>query len=145
MNGKRFDFMFILYKKCIVNKKYKKNNFVTKPYGCAFVKPCIKKMKENINMNEMTGKQWQDYVKDYYNENGIDEDNIHEWVDGITPVYYGNIVKQFDEFNYKITEEDVGLEIWKIMTRTIYYKLYDRFIQELHEYSDSIDEEDDEE
>jgi len=102
-------------------------------------------MKENINMNEMTGKQWQDYVKDYYNENGIDEDNIHEWVDGITPVYYGNIVKQFDEFNYKITEEDVGLEIWKIMTRTIYYKLYDRFIQELHEYSDSIDEEDDEE
>jgi len=96
-------------------------------------------------MSEMTKEQWRDLVEEYYNENGIDEDNIHEWVDGITPVDYGKIVGQFNEFNYKITEEDVGLEIWKVMTRTIYYQLYDKFVQELHEYSDSIDEEDEEE
>ena len=106
------------------------------------LKPCIKKTSPSINMAEMTGKEWQEYVEEYYNENGMDEDNIHEWVDSLTPVYYSQIGKQFDEFCYEITEEDVGLEIWKVMTRTIYYKLYDRFVQELHEYDNrDIDEE----
>ena len=90
----------------------------------------------------MTGKEWQDLVEEYYNENGVDEDNIHEWVDDITPIYYSDIMKQFNEFNYEIQEEDVGLDIWKVMARTIYYQLYDRFVQELHEYDDrDIDEE----
>ena len=93
-------------------------------------------------MGEMTGKEWQDLVEEYYNENGMDEDNIHEWVDGITPIYYSDIIKRFNEFNYEITEEHVGLEIWKVMAKTIYDKLYDRFVQELHEYDDrDIDEE----
>tara|TARA_R100000773_G_C4177043_1_gene88319 strand:+ start:204 stop:494 length:291 start_codon:yes stop_codon:yes gene_type:complete len=96
-------------------------------------------------MSEPTLEEWQDLVEEYYNENGINEDNIHEWVDGITPVHYSEIAKQFDEFCYEITEEDVGLEIWKIMTRTIYYELHDKFVTKLHEYSDSIDEEDEEE
>lgn len=109
------------------------------------LKPCIKKTRPNINMGEMTGKEWQDLVEEYYNENGIDEERLPEWVGDITPVYYGKIVSQFNEFNYEITEEDVGLEIWKVMARTIYYDLYDRFVQELHEYSDSIDKEDEEE
>lgn len=93
-------------------------------------------------MGKMTGKEWQDLVKEYYDENGMDEDNIHEWVDGITPIYSSDIIEQFNEFNYEITEEDVGLEIWKVMARTIYYQLYHRFVQELHEYDNrDIDEE----
>ena len=93
-------------------------------------------------MGEMTGKEWQDLVEEYYDENGMNEDYIHEWVDGITPIYYSDIIKQFDDFSYEITEEHVGLEIWKVMVRTIHDKLYHRFVQELHEYDDrDIDEE----
>ena len=89
--------------------------------------------------------EFKNYVEEYYNENGNDEDNIHEWVDSITPQHFGDISNQFEEFNYEITEEDVGLEIWKVMTRTIYYQLYEKFVQELQELSDRIGEEDDEE
>ena len=70
-------------------------------------------------MSELTAEQWQNLIEEYYNENGIDEDNIHEWVDNLTPVHFSQIVKQFNAFNYEITEEDVGLEIWKVMTRCI--------------------------
>jgi len=94
----------------------------------------------------MSKKEWQDLVEEYHDENGIDEDNIHEWADSITPIYYSDIINQFNEFNYEITEEDVGLEIWKVMARTICYQIYDRFVQELHEYDDrDINEGDEEE
>lgn len=96
-------------------------------------------------MGEMNFLDFKNYVEDYYNENGIDEDNIHEWVDSITPIHFSEISKQFDHFSYTISEEDVGLQMWQVMSRTIYYALYERFVQELHEYSDSIDEEDEEE
>ena len=96
-------------------------------------------------MSELTAEQWQNLIEEYYNENGIDEDNIHEWVDNLTPVHFSQIVKQFNAFNYEITEEDVGLEIWKVMTRSIYYELHYKFTTKLHEYSDNVDEEDEEE
>ena len=90
----------------------------------------------------LTKEELQDYVMEYYDENGKNEDYIHEWVDGITPIYPSDIIKQFDQFNYKIRFEHVGLEIWKIMQRTIYNQLYGRFVQELHEYHNiNIDEE----
>ena len=93
-------------------------------------------------MGEMNPWEWKELIEEYYEEYGIDEDNIHEYVDDITPIYYSDIMKQFNEFDYEITEEDVGLEIWKVMARTIYYKLYDRFVQKLHEHDDrDIDEE----
>ena len=45
--------MFILYEKRIVNKKYKKNNFVTKPYGCALFNLILKpKIKYNHGRND---------------------------------------------------------------------------------------------
>ena len=87
----------------------------------------------------LTKDEWQNLIEEYYDENGYSPDNIHEWVDGITPIYYSDIIKQFDEFNYEITKEHVGLEIWKVMVRTIYDKLYDRFVQELHEYEKSME------
>ena len=90
----------------------------------------------------LTKDEWQQWVMEYYDENGKNEDFIYEWVDSMTPVYYSDIIKQFDEFNYEITQEHVGLEIWKVMARTIYDKLYDRFVQELNEYHNrDIDEE----
>tara|TARA_R100000773_G_C4202495_1_gene104481 strand:+ start:525 stop:809 length:285 start_codon:yes stop_codon:yes gene_type:complete len=93
-------------------------------------------------MSQLTEKEWQDLVKEYYDEHGMNVFYVHEWVDGITPVYYSHIMEQFDEFNYEITEEHVGLEIGKVMQRTIYYQLYGKFVQKLHEYDNrDIDEE----
>lgn len=92
-------------------------------------------------MGESTKQEWQDLVKEYYDENGNNEDSIGEWVDNITPIYYSEIKEQFDDFSFEITSDQVGLAMWEVMARTINEQLYDRFVQELHEYSDSIDEE----
>ena len=92
-------------------------------------------------MGKLTGQEWQDLVKEYYDENGNDEENICEWVDDITPIYYSDIMEQFNDFSFEITSDQVGLAIWEVMARTINDQLYDRFVQELHEYCDSIDEE----
>ena len=92
-------------------------------------------------MGKLTKQEWQNLVKEYYDENGNDEENICEWVDGITPIYYSDIKEQFNDFSFEITSDQVGLKMWEVMARTIYDRLYDRFVQELHEYSDSIDEE----
>ena len=47
--------MFILYKKRIVNKNTK-NNFVTKPYGCALFNPVLKKKKNIVTCQDMIGQ-----------------------------------------------------------------------------------------
>jgi len=43
MNGKRFDFMFILYKKRILNKKYKKIILLQSHMVVLLLNPVLKK------------------------------------------------------------------------------------------------------
>tara|TARA_R100001015_G_C4473949_1_gene56664 strand:+ start:229 stop:510 length:282 start_codon:yes stop_codon:yes gene_type:complete len=92
-------------------------------------------------MGEMSKKWWQETVEEYYNEYGEDTDFANEWVDGLLPIYYYDIKNTFDDMNLYITKEHVGLEIWKVMIRSIFDVMLDRFYQELNEYIDIKNEE----
>lgn len=79
---------------------------------------------------------WRDMVKEY-KEQYDNEYYISEFVEGLVPINYYEILKNFHNMTYEIQEHHVGLSIWKVMTECIYNDYYESFMQ----YWDGFDEE----
>ena len=79
---------------------------------------------------------WRDMIKEY-KEQYDNEYYISEFVEGLVPINYYEILKNFHNMTYEIQEHHVGLSIWKVMTECIYNDYYESFMQ----YWDGFDEE----
>ena len=72
---------------------------------------------------------WE-YMVIEYKRQYADEDGIHEFIDGLVPVYYNEVLEVFNDMTELITPDDVGLSIWKVMTKHIYNSYYELFMCE---------------
>jgi len=79
---------------------------------------------------------WVDEVAEYKNQYD-DEDGIHEYIDSLVPIYYHDITNAFWQMTSLITDDDVGLPIWQVMTKHIYEAYFEAFMNEW----DGFDEE----
>ena len=83
---------------------------------------------------------WSDMVKEYKKQH----DNpyyINEFVEGLVPINHYEILKVFNNMNYKIQEHHVGRSVWEVMSECIFNDYRESFSQ----YWDGFyeDEEDD--
>jgi len=78
-----------------------------------------------------------DYKKQYDNEEGI-----HEWVDGLLPIYYSDILSVFTSslcgcgLEYLITKEHVDMSIGDIMVHIIYNEYYEQFVEAYYTFEE---------
>jgi len=76
---------------------------------------------------------WEDMVKEYKKQYD-DEDGIHEFIDSLVPVYYYDIFEAFRKYcfsnNMIISNDDMGLPMWRVMTKYIYEAYYRSFMRE---------------
>ena len=79
---------------------------------------------------------WESHVAEFKASYSC-ESYISEYIDSILPVYYHDIVANFNDMAVVIGEEDVGLPIWRVMNRCIYEDYYSSFMGEW----DGFDEE----
>ena len=87
----------------------------------------------------MINYEMKDYVLDYMKDNDdiFDTDRINEYVDGMLPLYYGEIYNQYHRhlgtpLSIEITQDMVGLAIWEIMNRQLFDEYFTLFIDELY-------------
>ena len=71
---------------------------------------------------------WSDMVKEY-KEQYDNEYYIGEFIDGLVPHSYYEILKVFNDMTYKIQEHQVGLCVWEVMAQCIYNDYYEAFMQ----------------
>ena len=69
---------------------------------------------------------WEEEVKEYRENHDTDE-YIHEWVDSLVPIYYGDIISQFNDMNLVVGPNAVGLPIWKVMAFRIWEVYHEEF------------------
>ena len=74
---------------------------------------------------------WEDMVKEYKKQYD-DEDGIHEFIDGLLPVYYGDIYSTYLEvigspMNVEIEPEHKGFQIWQILNMQLFEAFGDEF------------------
>lgn len=86
----------------------------------------------------------QAYMKTY--EDIHDTDNISEYVDGLLPVYCGDIYNEYHRhigtpLSIKITQDMVGMEFSKIMNMELYTEYYYQFITEFNKVVEEMEEE----
>ena len=79
---------------------------------------------------------WKDMVKEY-KEQYDNEYYISEFVEGLVPINYYEILKTFHDMTYEIKEHHIGLPLWKVMCECIYNEYYESFMGEW----DGFDEE----
>ena len=99
-----------------------------------------------------------DFVNNYTSDKGDDvkelEDYIAEYVDGLCPIYYADIVKEWHEngdcheMTLEVCGEYAEKDIYKMMTSDLYFYYeqqlredYNKFIELLEEAEDDKDEE----
>ena len=88
---------------------------------------------------------WEDMVKEY-NKQYDDEDGIHEFIDSLLPVYYGDIYQTYHDYlgtplSIEIEEEHVGLPFWKIMTWHIFQEFLGHFTEAFFAHRRLMEEE----
>lgn len=71
---------------------------------------------------------WENEVKEYKTQYEDDE-GIHEYVDSLVPIYYGDILNAFNDMTETITDNEVGLPIWKVMAYYIYQDYMEKFME----------------
>mgnify|MGYP003133025470 FL=1 len=82
---------------------------------------------------------WSDMVKEYKKQH----DNpyyINEFVEGLVPINHYEILKVFNNMNYKIQEHHVGRSVWEVMSECIFNDYRESFSQ----YWDGFDEDEEE-
>ncbi len=97
----------------------------------------------------MRGLEVKEIVQAYMNNYvGFihDPDNIQEYVDGLLPVYYGDIYNEYHNhigtpLNIEITQDMVGVAFWKIMNMELYDVYYELFMTELDRVVEEMEEE----
>ena len=85
-------------------------------------------------------KNWAEEVEEYKKQYE-DDDGIHEYVESLLPVYYGDIYQTYHELlgtplNIEIEEQHVGVSFWKILNRDINIVYYDLFMEAWNEAKD---------
>ena len=75
--------------------------------------------------------EWEDMVKEYKKQYD-DEDGIHEFIDSLLPIYFGDIYQAYHDeigtpLNIEIENHHVGLEIWQVMNIDIYNSYCESF------------------
>ena len=79
------------------------------------------------------------FKKEYTEEDyHIIEDGISEYIDGILPIYYGDIYQTYHDvigtpLNIEIKPEHVGMPFWHIMNHQIYEEFYSLFMEAWNE------------
>ncbi len=86
----------------------------------------------------------QAYMKNY--EDIHDTDNISEYIDGLLPVYYGEIYNEYHQhigtpLNIEITQDMVGMAFWQIMNIELYTEYYYQFMTEFNNVVEEMEEE----
>ena len=84
---------------------------------------------------------WEDMVKEYKKQYD-DDDGIHEFIDSLLPVYYGDIYSTYHEvigtpLNIEIEAEHQGSQIWQILNMQI----FEAFSEEFYAHWTPFDEE----
>ena len=81
---------------------------------------------------------WHKAVKDYlecYEEDN--QDNIHEFIDGLVPTYYWYILEEtrkLEIYTKGIRPHQVGQPIYKILQEYIYEEYFEKFTEAYNEY-----------
>ena len=86
---------------------------------------------------------WEVTAKEYQEENEYDDEPIHEWVDGMVPIYDSAIIEEFHNLEYnfsiEISKDDAGRTISQIMQKAIFDEYYDLFITALTDYRETLE------
>jgi len=74
---------------------------------------------------------WTLEVKEYEKQYD-DEDGIHEYIDSLLPVYYGDIYQTYHDvigtpLSIEIEPEHVGMAFWKILNYNIAVEYFNSF------------------
>lgn len=80
---------------------------------------------------------WNEQVKEFKKEYNGDEDYIHEFIDGLVPIYYNDIMRiamETKAYKYDIVESQVDEPIWRVLQQAI-FAIY------LQEFSEALLEE----
>tara|TARA_A100000172_G_C3008856_1_gene99020 strand:+ start:398 stop:667 length:270 start_codon:yes stop_codon:yes gene_type:complete len=85
-------------------------------------------------------KNWAEEVEEYKKQYDDDE-GIHEYVESLLPVYYGDIYQTYHELlgtplNIEIEEQHVGISFWKILNHDINIVYYDLFMEAWNDAKD---------
>ena len=71
---------------------------------------------------------WDEEVEEYKKQYD-DEDGIYEYVGSLVPVYYGDISNTFNDMSELITDNEVGVPIWIVMQKHIFYAYLELFME----------------
>lgn len=80
---------------------------------------------------------WNEQVKEFKKEYNGDEDYIYEFIDGLVPIYYNDIMLTALEtkaYHYDVQEHQVDKPIWEVLQQAI-FAIY------LQEFSEALLEE----
>ena len=77
---------------------------------------------------------WKELAKEY-KEHYDDDDGIHEYVEGLLPIYFGEIYSTYHEYigtplNIEINSHMVGREFWQIMNDELFDAFLGKFLDE---------------
>ncbi len=89
------------------------------------------RIKDNNNLMDIN---WKELAKEY-KEHYDDDDGIHEYVEGLLPIYFGEIYSTYHEYigtplNIEIEKEHVGRQFWQIMNEHLYDEFMNHFMEE---------------
>jgi len=71
---------------------------------------------------------WNKEVEEYKTRYD-DEDGISEYVENLVPYYYHDIQNTFNSMSEKITADEVGVPIWQVMQKHIFYDYLESFME----------------
>lgn len=95
-----------------------------------------------IMVSKPNSRDIREWVIDFCNSyEDHSYDNITEYIDGIVPYTYFEILSLFNNMGLEITTAHVGLPIWQIMRTDIFYIWEERFREEYEQYMDKLEEE----
>jgi len=88
-------------------------------------------MKDNNNLMDIN---WKELAKEY-KENYEDDSGVHEYVEGLLPIYFGEIYSTYHEYigtplNIEIEESMIGRQFWQIMNDELFDEFLCRFLGE---------------
>lgn len=79
---------------------------------------------------------WHEEVKEYkrqYEDAGYDGEYIHEYIDSLVPIYYGDILRAFNDLQgpsmtFVIGADDVGRPVYNLMQKIIFDEYMEEFM-----------------
>jgi len=79
---------------------------------------------------------WEELVKEFGKQYSIhSQDNIHEYIDGLVPIYYYDIMEESRRLKLyydEIKPHQVGQSIWKILQYGIYEAYWEEFMENIY-------------